>query len=486
MVSISKKKTRDHKHVFNKDSAKRRVMSTLLAILVFLILLFSLPDSFSYSARIMTAIVCFGVFLWALEPISLGLTALIILLLMSLFNVATPDIIFSGFASPAIYLIVGGMMLAKAVNETPLARRITYMVLGKYGRTSKGLLGSILIILQIQALFIPATAVRTALMLPIASMIIKTVGAKPNSNLRKMILLGIAFGGNISGTAVMTAAIGNILAVELLNRYANIKITYFQWFFYTFPLWILLIPALWILLLKMFPLPKEEQSFPTIEQEMKANINELGPVNGKEIRCLLILIFIVGLWITEPFHGLHPSIPALIGVTLMSLPGIGCALWENVVKINYNTVLLISVTLSMGYVLIDSGAVHVISNYLSVNWILDLVQNPLLAVVFIVILTQLFHKLISNVSTAVVTLVPIVIGIAVNADIDPMMLGFTAGLTSLYGFILVVETMPNLLVHSTGMITQKDFLKPGLYATVITVIATLIIALTWWKWIGLV
>ena len=55
-------------------------------------------------------------------------------------------------------------------------------------------------------------------------------------------------------------------------------------------------------------------------------------------------------------HGMHPSIPALMGAVLMTLPGIGFASWESVVKINYNTVLLLSVTLSMGYTLIDSGA----------------------------------------------------------------------------------------------------------------------------------
>ncbi|WP_269411505.1 SLC13 family permease [Lentibacillus daqui] len=473
----------------NKDvkmPASKMVMIFIVATGVFISLYFYLPDTFSHSAKIMTAIVCFGVILWALEPIPLGLTSLIVLVLMLLFKVAETDMIFSGFSSPAIYLIVGGMMLAKAVNETPLARRITYKVLKKWGNHSKGLLGSILLIMQLQAFFIPATAVRTTLMLPISTMIIKTVDARPGSNLRKMILLGIAFGGNISGTAVMTAAIGNILTVELLDSYANIKITYFQWFFYTFPLWLILIPAIWFLLLKVFPLTKKEQSFPMIKNEMEVKLKELGSISGQEFRCILILIFIVILWSTEPLHGLHPSIPAIIGVILMTLPGIGCAQWANVVKINYNTVLLTSVTLSMGYTLIDSGAANTISEYLSLDWVLSFVKNPLLAVIFIAILTQLFHKLISNVSTAVVTLVPIVISIAANANVDPMILGFTAGLTSLYGFILVVETMPNLLVHSSGMIDQKDFLKPGLYATIVSTVAIIIMACTWWRWIGLV
>src|SRR5699024_3149395 len=116
-------------------------------------------------------------------------------------------------------------------------RRMTYKILKKWGHSSKGLVGSLFIIIQMQALFIPATAVRTSLMLPVTKMITKSVNARPGSNLEKLLLLTVAFGGNISGTAIMTAAIGNILTVELLYKYASIKITYFEWFLYTFPLW---------------------------------------------------------------------------------------------------------------------------------------------------------------------------------------------------------------------------------------------------------
>lgn len=404
---------------------------------------------------------------------------------MLIFNVAETEVIFSGFASPAIYLIIAGMMLAKAVNETPLIRRITYKILQKWGHNQKGLLSSLFIIPQIQAFFIPATAVRTTMMLPILSMIIQVLDAKPKTNLRKMILIGSAFAGNISGTAVMTAAIGNILTVELLNRYAGVKITYFQWLLYTFPLWLILIPSLWYLMLKLYPLPKEERSFPTIQKEMDEKIKELGKMKKEEIRCLLILLFTVGLWMTEPLHHLHPSIPALAGVVIMTLPGIGCAKWEKVVNINYNTVLLLSVTLSMGYTLIDSGAVEVIGRFLSVDFVYSFMQSSLVAVICVILFTQFFHKLISNVSTAVVTLIPIVLTVASNAKVDPMVLGLTTGLTSLYGFILVVETMPNLIIHSTGMIEQKDYLKPGFYASLISIFAMIIVAMTWWKWIGL-
>lgn len=468
-----------------QDDVKKLAFFSLAAAL-FLLLFYGLPDTFSHQAKLMTGIIVAGVVLWALEPVPIGLTALIILLAMLIFKVGDAAVVFSGFASPATYLIVAGMMLATAVNETALIRRMSYWILERWGGHAKGLLGSIIIIQQIQAFFIPSTAVRSALILPVSSMIIETTKAGPGSNLRKMIMLGVAFGGIISGTSVMTAAIGNILTVELLDRFADIQITYFQWFYYTLPLWLILVPSIWLMLLKVFPLPEEHRFFPEIQQEMASKMAALGPVSAPEIRSLLILLFIVILWLSEPLHGMHPSLPALIGVVLMTLPKIGVAEWDKVVRINYNTVLVISITLSMGYAFADTGAAETISDYLSAGWFAGLLGNPLLSVIVVILLAQIFHKLISNVATAVVILVPILISVAQKGDIDPLVIGFTTGLTCLFGFMLIVESMPNLLAHSTGMITQKDFLKPGFFATLISVAATILVAATWWQWIGLV
>src|SRR5690625_7323452 len=153
-------------------------------------------------------------------------------------------------------------------------------------------------------------------------MIIDTVGAKPGSNLRKLIMLGVAFVGILRVTTIMLAAVGNILTLELLYRFADLKITYFQWFLYTFPLWFVLIPSIWMLLLKLYPLPKEEQSFPMVKKEMELKLDKLGSMNKQEWQCLITLLVIVGLWMSEPLHGMHPSIPALLGAAVMTLPGI--------------------------------------------------------------------------------------------------------------------------------------------------------------------
>ncbi|MGV3266792.1 SLC13 family permease [Cytobacillus pseudoceanisediminis] len=442
-----------------------------------------LPGS-SDSAKIMLALLVLSVFYWTFEPLPLGVTALLLLVLMLLFKIVTMDIIFSGFSSPAIFLIIGGMMLARGVNDTPLAKRLGYLILAKWAGTAKGLLASILLIPQVQAFFIPAVAVRATLILPVALMALDHIGVKKDGNLRKMILLGVAFGGTISGTIVMTAAIGNILTVELLKQFLGIQITYLQWFMYTVPIWLLLIPLSWLVLIKSFPLPKENEEFHHLKEEMNRKLKELGTINTDEKKCIGILILIVGLWFIEPLHGLHPSIPTLIGVILMAFPGVGCSKWANMVKINFDTILIMGVTLSLGYAFNHSGAAELVGATLSVGWIIDLLRSPIIAVASILIITQILHLAVANVSTAVVTLIPIFIGLSDKSGADPVLICLTASLACLHGYILVVEATPNIIVHSTGQIQQKEFIVPGIYMTIIMVLVTMLTAVTWWNWIG--
>ncbi len=463
----------------------KKMIILLIGIALMAGVYFILPANYTGSARIMLAFLALSVFYWTFEPIPIGLTAVILLVLMLVFGVVTTDVVYSGFASPAVFLIIGGMMLARGVNDTTLTKRIAYLFLSKWGGTAKGLLASILIIPQIQSFFIPAAAVRATLMLPIATMSLDTIGKKAKGNLGKMILLGVAFGGTVSGTAVMTAAIGNILTVELLKEFVGIKITYIQWFTYTFPIWIIMIPILWYTLLKQFPLTEEEKHFPHVKAELKSKLEELGKLNIKEKKCLAILFMIVTLWFTEPLHGLHPSIPALIGVVLMALPGIGCSKWDNLVKINFDTVLLMGVTLSLGYAFNKSGAAKLIGDSLSTDWILYFLHSPVVAVITVLLITHILHLAVANVSTAVVTLVPIFIGLSTKAGADPVLICLTASLACLHGYILVVEATPNIIVHSSGRIQQKEFLMPGIMLTVLMSAVVILTAVTWWNWLGL-
>ncbi|QQK80350.1 DASS family sodium-coupled anion symporter [Salicibibacter cibi] len=461
----------------------KQTVSFSVSILFFLGCLLLLPEGIAWEARATISIMVFAIFLFALEPIPLGMTSVLAMVLLLFFQAVPIEVVLSGFANPAVFLIIAGMMIAEGVRQTPLMNRVTYALLSRVGHSAKGTFNGLFLLMQLQAFFIPATAVRMTLIMPMVLSVLSVVGAKKESNFSKLMMVGTAYAGNISGTAILTAAVGNILTVEILQLYVGETLSYLDWLLYAFPIWMLLMITIPWIVWKCFP-PENGYSFDALKRDMKEKRASLGAFTRAEWKCIAILCLTVLLWMTQPFHGYHPTVPALLAVVLMGLPKVGFIEWKNLVKVNFDMVLLIGATLSLGFSLIESGAIDLLEEVLSAEWLLAAFSQPWLALLLVVIISQIYHLGVTNVSTAVVTLLPVFIGLSVQVGLDPVVISFAAGLTTLFGYILVVETMPNVVAHGTGLVKQKDFYIPGLWATLATTIITLVVIYTWWNWLG--
>jgi anion transporter len=467
---------------FNRIKLSGKMVTLLISTVIFIGLLILLPESIPWSAKATISIMVYGILLWAFESLPLGMTSVFMMVLLLFLHAVPIDVVFSGFGSPAVFLIVAGMMIAKGVNETPLMNRITYTLLAKWGSSAKGIFTGLFLLMQIQAFFIPATAVRSSLMVPVVLSVLKAVGAKKGSNFSKLMLVGTAYAGNISGTAILTAAIGNILTIEILQLYVGRSLSYLDWLLYAFPVWLLLIMVIPYIVWKCFP--PEDFSFHILHKQMNQNKEKLGELSSGELKCIIILSVTVLLWMTQPIHGYHPTVPALMAVVLMAMPGIGFVKWTKLVSVNFDLVLLVGATLSLGFALIESGAIDLLEGLITSENILNIFANPWFAILIVILISQIYHLGVTNVSTAVVTLLPVLISLSLQAGLDPVVISFTSAITILFGYVLVVETMPMVVVHGTGMVNQRDFYLPGLLSTVASTVITLLVAFTWWRWLG--
>lgn len=79
------------------------------------------------------------------------MTSVLTMVLLLFLHAVSIDVVLSGFGSPAVFLIVAGMMIAKGVNETSLMDRITYILLAKWGASAKGIFMGLFLLMQIQA-----------------------------------------------------------------------------------------------------------------------------------------------------------------------------------------------------------------------------------------------------------------------------------------------------------------------------------------------
>lgn len=460
---------------------RRETWGWILALVLPVAIFFWLHDV-AYTARVTMAITAGALALWILEPIPFAMTSMLVIAVLPMAKAVSLDTMLSGFGAPAVFLAVAGMMMAKGVEETSLGKRVAFFLLSRLGNRKGGILAGVILVPQVLSFFIPAAAVRTTMFLPIAVSILSLLNISKEHPMARQLMMGVAIGCGISGVGVLPAAIGNLITVDIIQMYLQQEVTYVHWLLVAGPLWLLLIVAAWITL--QVTMPAHMKTPADLRQQVQAQLAELGPLTAADKRAMAILVLTMLLWVFQPLHGWPLVIPAIVAVILMALPKIGIADWVKLVKVDFGTILLLGSTLSLGRALMESGAIEVMLHQIQHPVVERLFMQPLLAVLAVAVLTQLVHKVTTNVSTAVICIVPIVIAIAQDVGASAYMLAIVAGITSLLGFVFVVETIPSVIVQQAGYMTQKELLCPGLVLTIVSVVLTVLVAMTWWMSLG--
>lgn len=460
---------------------RREVWGWLLALLL-PVVVFCLLHDVVYSARMTMAITAGALVLWILEPIPFAMTSMLVVAALPMVQAVSLETMLSGFGAPAVFLAVAGMMMAKGVEETSLGKRIAFFLLSRLGNKQGGILAGVILVPQVLSFFIPAAAVRTTMFLPIAVSILALLDIPKEHPLARQLMMGVAIGCGISGVGVLPAAIGNLITVDFIQMYLQREVTYLDWLLVAGPLWLLLIVAAWLIL--RLTMPAKLETAADLRLQVQSQLAELGPLSAVDKRAIAILLLTMLLWLLQPLHGWPLVIPAIVAAVLMALPKVGIADWVKLVKVDFGTILLLGSTLSLGRALMESGAIDVVLSQIQNPAVERLFVQPILAVLAVAVLTQLVHKVTTNVSTAVICVVPIVIAIANDVGASAYMLALVAGITSLLGFVFIVETIPSVIVQQSGFITQKELLRPGLVLTLVSLALTVLVAVTWWVWMG--
>ncbi|HBW35787.1 DASS family sodium-coupled anion symporter [Desulfosporosinus sp. BICA1-9] len=470
-------------HPKPKPKLKLRVyLELLFACVIFLLILITLPGNLSWSLRSTIGITGASVWLWVLEPIPLALTSLLVIAALPILNATSLDTALIGFSNGSTFLIMAGFMMAQGVNSTTLGKRFANYAIIRFGGSIHGVLLGVLLAPQVLSLFIPATAVRTTLLLPAVMAVIISMKLSYNSNIAKLLILGLAFGTSISGVGLLPAALANVLTADLLRNILGQEIYYFTWIKITWPIWLFMIPITWLILPRLFPPETGKLEI----NHLRIELMELGLFTSQEKKCLMILALTVGLWMTESFHKLPTAVPAILATVLMGLPGIGITGWDKLKDIEWGTVIMIGASLSMASALNNSGAADFLAGkLLSFPGLQAGLSNPLLLVVLLIVLTHFYHLVVTNISTVVLTLIPIMLQIALKLGLNPLLVAMTINIATLFGLLLVVQTLPSIITYTTGVYTPKDMLRAGLWLTLASLIVMVITSLVWWPIIGL-
>lgn len=393
------------------------------------------------------AITMFAAVLWISEALPLPVTALLIPVGMTTLGVFEAQDAYNSFGSPVLFLVLGGYALAVAVEDNGVDRWLARRILGLAGSQTIGLLIAFMVTAALLSMLISNTAA-TALLLPVVLGIVASKAA--DTNLARLLLLGVAYGASIGGVATLTGSAPNVIAADALG------ISFLQWLSYGLPISITMlvvsIPILWWI----YP-PQQKQITISLDEEMPLTLG------GK--RTLAVVGIILLLWLFGPILTTLLQLPsalfsaasvASIAVSLLMVTH--CVTWKTLEQgVHWGVLMLLGGGLTLGRGLNESGAADWLAGLLSSS-VADL---PMFTLLLVVVTIAVFSsQLISNTAVAA-KLTPLLLGVALQLGLEADSLVVPMAIATSMAFMLPVATPPNALVHATGVITQGDMIRAG-------------------------
>lgn len=463
------------------DTGERRAVWAFLAATASMLVVHLLPTpeplerageviALTPDGKTCLAILLFAVTLWVTEAMPFPATSLLVLVLIPAFGITDfSSTVNAGFGNPLIVFFIGVLFLSTGFTRSGLGTRMVLHVLRLSGtRTDRVLLGFITAG-ALLSMWITDMAV-AAVMLPLGVGVLKDAGLQPlRSNYGRALMISCAYGPLIGGIGTPAGTAANLIALSYLEELAGVSISFGQWMLMGVPAAMLMIPAGWWLLLRLFP--PEIDRLPFDQSEIDRKLAALGPLKPVERKTLTIFALTITGWLVTPFLAdltggrVDPPVQAvaLFGGLTLFLPTIRVMTWKEAQQsMDWGGVMLIVAGLSLGLMVFETGAARWLAQLLLGNLIL---VPMLLRPFVIVIAVALLHLLFSSNTVTGSLIMPILLALALDLGLDAWTIAAPAAFTSTLAFILVTESPTNVLPYSAGYFSIRDMAKVGVWMT---------------------
>jgi sodium-dependent dicarboxylate transporter 2/3/5 len=218
---------------------------------------------------------------------------------------------------------------------------------------------------------------------------------------------------------------------------------------------------------------------------------ELGTMSSAEKRVAMLFGLVVLSWILRrpmtawlELDGLSDTGIVMAAAILLFIIPSGddeqsrLMVWRDISDLPWGVLILFGGGLSLAAAFSSSGLAEWLGTSLTPIAAAGFVVLLMAATAMIILLTELT----SNLATTA-TMLPVVSVLAVQLNIDPIVLLVPVTLATSCAFMLPVATPPNAIVYSSGMITIGNMMRAGLCMNLLGFM--LLIAVTLW-WVPLI
>lgn len=433
------------------------------------------PVGLGPSGGITLAIVLVTLGLWATALVPGYFASLLLFAAILIAGLQPAPLVFSGFASAAVWLIVSGFVIGAAVSATGLDGRFARFIASLLATSYPRLIGGLMLACMILGFLMPSSVGRAVVMVPIGMALADRCGFGKGSNGRIGIAVILAIGCNMPSFAILPANIPNMVLAGSAETILGVHVTYTSYLLLHYPVLGIVKSVVTVaVVIALFPAKVGE---PLGTAGASSETDRAG--QGKMIGILLLTL---AFWMTDSLHGINPAWVGLGAAVLLLAPGIGVvsppAFRQSV---DFGLLLFVTGALALGAIVGASGLGGKLGSFLTS--VLPLGPGRDAANFFSLTFLSFVTGVFTTVPSAPAVLTPMTADLANLTGYGAM----TVLMTQVVGFSTVLfpyQVGPLVVAMQLSGERLDHLVKVTVPLALITLVVLVPLDFLWWKLLG--
>jgi DASS family divalent anion:Na+ symporter len=420
-----------------------------------------------------------------LNPLPMGVIALLSILACVLTDTLSLAECLSGFGDSVVWLVVFAFFISNGFIKTGLGSRFAYYVLSKIGNSTLGISYSLVIADFILSPLIPSASARGGgIIFPIAKSICGSFSDEdhPGASSRNsgFIMSVCAQSTVITSALFITAMAANPLAVKLAAN-AGFVISWTDWAYAAIVPGIVSLALMPLVVYFLYPPAiKHSNSASKIAKE---KLDSMGKISIPEIIMMTVFVILVTLWINGSKFGLSSTTVALLGLSILLVTKV----------INFED--------NLGdkgawHTFIWFGALVMLSDFLSKFGLMTFIGtklqflftgiSPINSLIILSLTYFYLHYLFASTTAHMSILLPTFLVLFINAGVPGLLAALILSFLSTLSAGLTHFGLSSTPIFFTACYMRtKDWWYIGLATSILYLLIWGTIGVAWWKLLNL-
>ena len=449
---------------------------TLVGLAVALVLP-PLAEGLSPTGQRALVVTLIAIVLWTTEALEPGVTALLSVALLALTGSGMRAAL-QGFANPVPYFLVGVLTMGVAVVRSGLAERLARTILAHARGRSLAVYLQLVLAFPVLTFVLPSATTRSSILIHIYDEVFSLAAVPRGADVARAVMLALSSINRLASTALLTGGITPVMSAAIIAGASDGRpFTWSGWFA------LMAVPYYTILFLGgVLTYVLHRRGF---RRELPAPAPvERRPLSGIEWRTLAVIVGASALWLTDAVHHLDPALPALLAFVALLTPRFGPLAWADLERgVGWANVFVIAASISLAQALGATGAAAWLGRLL-VGVLPALAGSALGTLVLLMLGATALRAIVPNISGFLALALPIAMSVGRESGLNPLVCALVVMMTGDAVIYYPAQSPSALVIYEHGHVSAGEFLRFGLWMTLVGWAAILGVALPWWNLIG--